>query len=51
MLSTEIKMNIEVLFSSGLTRSQVYNEILRNLRSNCNNKLNYHLKDTIKAFF
>ena len=24
-------MDIEVLFSSGLTRSQVYNEILRNL--------------------
>ena len=51
MISTEIKMNIEVLFSSGLTRSQVYNEILRNLRSNCNDKLNYHLKDTIKAYF
>ena len=51
MISTEIKMNIEVLFSSGLTRSQVHNEILRNLRSNCNDKLNYHLKDTIKAYF
>ena len=28
MLSTEIKMEIEALFSSGLTTSQAYNEFL-----------------------
>ena len=44
MLSTEIKIEIEVLFSSGLTRSQLYNEILRNLQSNCKDELNFHLK-------
>ena len=44
MLSTEIKMEIEVLFSSGLTRSQLYNEILRNLQSNFKDELNFHLK-------
>ena len=37
-------MDIEVLFSSGLTRSQVYNEILRNLQRNCKDELNFHLK-------
>ena len=34
MLSAEMKVNIEVLFPSGLTRSEVYNKILRNLQSN-----------------
>ena len=34
MLSTEMKVNIEVLFPFGLTRSEVYNKILRNLQSN-----------------
>ena len=41
MLSTETKMDIEALFSSGLTRSQVYNEILRNLQSNSRDELNF----------
>ena len=31
MLSPEIKMEIEALFSSGLTLSQVYNEFLKKL--------------------
>ena len=43
MLSTEIKVNIELLFSTGLTRLQVYNEILRNLPSNSKDELNFHL--------
>ena len=33
MFSTEIKMEIEVLLSSGLTPSQANNEFLRNLQS------------------
>ena len=33
MFSTEIKMEIEVLLSSGLTPSQASNEFLRNLQS------------------
>ena len=33
MLSTEIKMEIEALLSSGLTPSQAYNEFSRNLQS------------------
>ena len=44
MLSTEIKMEIEALFSSGLTPSQAYNEFLRNLQSNSEDELNFHLK-------
>ena len=44
MLSIEIKLDIEVLFSSGLTCSQVCNEILRNLQRNCKDELNFHLK-------
>ena len=36
-------MEIETLFSSGLTPSQVYNEFLRNLQSNAENKLNFHV--------
>ena len=44
MLYTEIKVNIELLFSTGLTRLQVYNEILRNLQSNSKDELNFHLK-------
>ena len=45
MLSTEIKVNIELLFSTGSTRLQVYNEILRNLQSNSKDELNFHLKN------
>ena len=41
MLSTE--MDIKWLFSTGLTRLQVYNEILRNLQSNSKDELNFHL--------
>ena len=33
MLSTEIKMDIEALLSSGLTPLQAYNEFSRNLQS------------------
>ena len=44
MLSTEIKMEIQALFSSGLTPSQAYNEFLRNLQSNSEDELNFHLK-------
>ena len=33
MLSTEIKMEIEALLSSGLTPSQAYHEFSRNLQS------------------
>ena len=44
MFSTEIKIEIEVLFSSGLTPSQAYNEFLRNLQSNSEDKLNFHLR-------
>ena len=42
-------MDIEVLFSYGLTRSQVYNEILRNLQSNTKDELNFHLKKGDRA--
>ena len=34
MLSTKIKVETEVLFSSGSARLQVYNEIFKNLQSN-----------------
>ena len=34
MFSTEIKMEIEAIFSFRLTPSQAYNEFLRNLQSN-----------------
>ena len=44
MLSTEIKIEIQTLFSSGLTPSQAYNEFLRNLQSNSEDELNFHLK-------
>ena len=44
MLSTEIKMETKALFFSGLTSSQAYNEFLRNLQSNSEDKLNFHLK-------
>ena len=44
MLSTKIKMEIEALFSSGLTPSQAYNEFLRKLLSNSEDELNFHLK-------
>ena len=44
ILSTEIKMEFEALFSSGLTPSQAYDEFLRNLQSNSENELNFHLK-------
>ena len=46
MLSTEIKIEIEALFSSVLTPSQVYNEFLRNLQSNSEDKLDFHLRKT-----
>ena len=44
MLSTEIKVDIEVLFFFGLTRPQVFDEILRNLQSNSEDELSFHLK-------
>ena len=44
MLSAEIQMEIEVLFSFGLTPSQDYNEFLKNLQGNSENELNFHLK-------
>ena len=34
MFSTDIKMEIEAIFSFRLTPSQAYNEFLRNLQSN-----------------
>ena len=37
-------MEIEALFSSGLTPSQAYTEFLRNLQSNSEDELNFHLK-------
>ena len=43
MLSDEIKMEIETLFSSGFTPSQAYNEFLKNLQSNSDNELQFHL--------
>ena len=43
MFSTEIKVAIELSFSTGLTRLQVYNEILRNLQSISKDELNFHL--------
>ena len=51
MLSTEIKMEIEALFSSGLIPSQAYNEFLRNLQSNSEDKLNFHLKKADRTKF
>ena len=44
MLSTEIKIEIDALFSSGSTHLQAYNEFLRNLQSNSEDELNFHLK-------
>ena len=44
MLSTEIKIEIDALFSSGSTHLQAYNEFLRNLQSNSEDELNLHLK-------
>ena len=46
MLSTENKMEIEALFSSGLTLSQAYNKFLRILQSNSEDELKFHLKKT-----
>ena len=43
MLSTEIKVETEVLFSSGLTRSQVYNEIFIKMQSISKDELKFHL--------
>ena len=37
-------MEIEALFSSGLTPSQVYNEFLKNSQRNSEDELNFHLK-------
>ena len=51
MLSTEIKMEIEALFSSGLIPSQAYNEFLINLQSNSEDKLNFHLKKADRTKF
>ena len=42
-------MEIGTLFSSSLTPSQVYNEFLRNLQSNAENILNFHLKKTDRS--
>ena len=44
MLSTENKLDIEVLFSSGLSCSQVYDDILSNLQTNSKDELNFYLK-------
>ena len=44
MLSTEIKMEIEALFFSGLRPSQAQNEFLKNLQNNSEGELNFHLK-------
>ena len=46
MRSTENKMEIEALFSSGLTPSQAYNGFLRILQSNSEDELKSHLKKT-----
>ena len=51
MLSTEIKMETEALFSSGLTPSQVYNEFLRNLQSNSEDELIFHLKKADRSTY
>ena len=51
ILSTEIKMEIEALFSSGLIPSQAYNEFLINLQSNSEDKLNFHLKKADRTKF
>ena len=51
MLSTEVKMEIEALFSSGLIPSQAYNEFLINLQSNSEDKLNFHLKKADRTKF
>ena len=37
-------MEIDTVFPSGLTPSQVYNEFLRNLQSNSEDELNFYLK-------
>ena len=44
MASADIKMEIKALISFGLTPSQVYNEFLRNLQSNSEDELIFHLK-------
>ena len=44
MVSADIKMEIKALISFGLTPSQVYNEFLRNLQSNSEDELIFHLK-------
>ena len=46
MLSTEIKIEIQTLFSSGLTPSQAYNEFLRNLQSNSEDELNFKVSSS-----
>ena len=44
MLSIGNEMEIEALFSSGLTPSQAYNEFLRILQNNSEDELKFHLK-------
>ena len=44
MLSTEIEIKNEALFSSDLTPLQAHIEFLRNLQSNSEPDLNFHLK-------
>ena len=44
MLSTEIKMETEALFSSNLIPLQAYNEFLRSFKSYSENELNSHLE-------
>ena len=44
ILSTEIKIEIEALFSSGLTPLQAYDKFLRNLHSHSEDELNFHLR-------
>ena len=44
MFSIEIKIEIEALFSRGIAPSRAFNEFLRNLQSNSEDELNFHLR-------
>ena len=44
MFSIEIKIEIEALFSPGIAPSRAFNEFLRNLQSNSEDELNFHLR-------
>ena len=49
VLPTGFQIEIEVLFSSDLTHLQAYNKFLRNLQSNSEDKLNFHLRKTDRS--